>query len=108
MVRLNLLAVCLIFAFAIHYMECSVGLFNSNIEINAVQNLTQFLNENSGIQVEPLTRTKTFDEISQTFQIVHKFGERIGGKRIVSFKFINFALNCIEAMIILYSSYTIR
>lgn len=78
MIRLNLLTYCLIIVFANCNVECSVGLFNSNISV--LHNLAQFLNENPKIQMNPFMREETYDERSQTFRIIHKFGERIDGK----------------------------
>lgn len=83
MVCLKILVVYLIVINVNHFVDCSVMAFDSNItniKIRTVNNLTDFLNENPEQQLEPMPKEVNYDECSQTFQIVHKFGERNDGE----------------------------
>lgn len=79
MARLSIFAICLISAFVFNVAQCSDSI-QSNIEVQFVESLTDFLAKNPGIQLEPLAREVTFDGPSTRTQIVHRLGNRISGK----------------------------
>ena len=79
MVRLSIFAICLVSALAFNFVECSDNAFESKIEFNFVQNLTDFLAANPGIQLEPLVKEVSYDESSSRVRLVHRIGNRING-----------------------------
>lgn len=74
-------AICLVSAFAVNFVNCADQSFGSKIDVNFVQNLTDFLSANPGIKLEPLMKEVTYhDGLSSRFQNVHTLGRRMPGK----------------------------
>lgn len=96
MLQLSIFAICLLSAFTFNLMKCSNAAFDSNIEVNFVQNLTEFLIQNSGIQMKPLDKEVISDGPSSRTQILHTMGHRIAGNLYKSQKLNNFILRSLS------------
>ncbi|XP_031628580.1 uncharacterized protein LOC116344252 [Contarinia nasturtii] len=83
MARLSIFAVCLISAFVFNFAQCKESI-DSNIEVQFVQSLADFLAKNPGVKLEPLTTEVKLDGPSTRTQIVHRLGNRISGDRILA------------------------
>ncbi|XP_031628579.1 uncharacterized protein LOC116344251 [Contarinia nasturtii] len=84
MARLNIFAVCFVSLFLYNFAQCSNKALDSNVEVNFVQNLTDFLQQNPGIKLEPLEKIVKSNDPSTRIQIVHRIGNRIPGDRILA------------------------
>ncbi|XP_055309445.1 uncharacterized protein LOC129573178 [Sitodiplosis mosellana] len=84
MFRLSVFAICLVSALALNCVECSDKALESKIEFNFVQNLTDFLAANPGIQLEQLDKEVSYDGPSSRIQLTHRLGNRINGDRLLA------------------------
>lgn len=93
----KIVAVCFVFINANHFLDYSVVAFefspDSTIKVSADNNSADSLNANSGLQLEAIPSEVKYDERTQTFQIVHKFGERHDGEYYRYWSYISIKLN---------------
>lgn len=79
MARPNVLIICLISAYAYHFVHSSEE-FGSSYDVNFVKNFTKTLNANPGIKLKPSFKGIKFDPLSKKWQITHTWGSRTGGE----------------------------
>lgn len=80
MSRLSILA-CFSLAIVFNCVECSTNTLSSNVDINLFQNSTQYLRENTNVQIlEPLIKDSLAAATSTDVIITYKIGSRIDGK----------------------------
>lgn len=77
----SVLTVCLMLTSAFCLVEISSETIFSDYKLNSVQNLTEFLNLNPGIKLQPLIKQTRFDPISSKVQIIFTWGNRKHGNK---------------------------
>lgn len=56
----------------------------SDIRINVVESLAEFLNANPGVKLQPLMKEEKTDGPSPYIQLIHRAGGRISGDRFLA------------------------
>lgn len=82
MARFEIFAVGLALAVAFNFVACSSDQIQT--EIKVVENMDKYLEENPGLEVQPLIKEIKENGPSQYFAITYRLGYRIAGK---SFEF---------------------
>lgn len=78
MARFVIFAVGLVLAVAFNFVACSGDPIQSNIEV--VQSIEEYLEENPGLEVQPLVEEVNEKGPSQYYENTYKFGNRIDGE----------------------------
>lgn len=80
MARLTILA-CFSLAIVFNCVECSTNTLSTNVDVNLIQNPTDYLRENANVQIlEPLVKNSLEADTSIDVTLIYKIGSRIDGK----------------------------
>lgn len=77
MARFEIFAVGLVLAVAFSFVACSSDEIQADIQV--VENMEKYLEDNPGLEVQPLVKEVSENGASQYFAITYRLGYRTGG-----------------------------